>query len=527
MTTTDFGTLLNTLTGILGTGNVLTDLDELKFHSQDVYRAGLLPIAVIRPASTEELSAALKAIAPHGLPVVPRGGGMSYTDGYLPARPHSVTVDMLRMASVTQIAPDDRFVTVECGATWQALYLALQPLGVRTPYWGPLSGLRSSIGGALSQGSMFLGSGRHGSVADSVIGLDVVLVDGTVLHLGSHANGRGAPFFRNFGPDLMAMFLSDTGALGIKTRATFRLVRADAENRHLSFEFTDAGSLLDAMGAIARDEIVSECFAFDPGLQAQRLKRARLTDDVKTLGKVMKAAGGGIAGLKEGAKLVMAGRNFLGAGTYSLHLSFDGRDARDADSKLDLARRTLASFGREVDNSIPKVMRANPFAEVTSMLGPGGERWVPVHGIVPFTQARKVFESCNAVFERFADERKQFDIDHGYLLATVGTAGLVIEPVLYWPDSRQMFHDRVLPKDYLAALPNFPANPESSAAAARIRDALAVNFMEQGSANFQIGKFYRFQEGLEPSARTFLGQIKKLVDPDGRMNPGSLGLAKG
>lgn len=527
MTTNDHGSLLNALAGILGAANVLTDADDLRFHAQDVYREGLIPIAVIRPASTEELSAALKAIAPFGLPVVPRGGGMSYTDGYLPSRPHSITVDMLRMANVVNIAPDDRYVTVECGATWQALYSALQPKGVRTPYWGPLSGLRSSIGGALSQGSMFLGSGRHGAVADSVIGLDVVLVDGTVLHLGSHSNGRGAPFFRNFGPDLMAMFLSDNGALGIKTRATFRLVRAETENRHLSYEFADAESVLEAMSAISREEIVSECFAFDPGLQAVRLKRARLTDDVKTLGKVMKAAGGGLAGLKEGAKLVMAGRSFLEAGTYSLHLSFDGRDARDADSKLDLARQTIGKLGREVDNSIPKVMRANPFAEVNSMLGPGGERWVPVHGIVPFTQARRVFDSCNAVFERFAAERKQFDIDHGYLLATVGTVGLVIEPVLYWPDSRQMFHERVLAKDYLASLQNFPPNPEASAAVARLREALAVNFMELGSAHFQIGKFYRFQEGLEPSAREFLARIKTLVDPDGRMNPGSLGLAKG
>ena len=58
---------------LLGAQHVITDRTEREFYSQDVYRAGELPAAVIRPGSTEELAAALKAIAPSGLPIVPRG----------------------------------------------------------------------------------------------------------------------------------------------------------------------------------------------------------------------------------------------------------------------------------------------------------------------------------------------------------------------------------------------------------------------------------------------------------------------
>ena len=83
---------------------------------------------------------------------------------------------------------------------------------------------------------------------------------------------------------------------------------------------------------------MSECFAFDPGLQAQRMKRASLRDDVKKLGKVMQAAGGGIAGLKAGAQIVAAGRSFLEGVKFSLHLSFDGRDAQDVEIKVAIAR---------------------------------------------------------------------------------------------------------------------------------------------------------------------------------------------
>ncbi len=126
-------TLLADLAALLGAQNVLTDDADRRFYAQDVYREGRWPLAVIRPGSAEELSAALKAIARAGLAVVPRGGGMSYTDGYLPQSADSISVDMLRMDRVLEINADDGYVTVECGATWRSLHDALAPHGVRTP----------------------------------------------------------------------------------------------------------------------------------------------------------------------------------------------------------------------------------------------------------------------------------------------------------------------------------------------------------------------------------------------------------
>ena len=508
---------------LLGAQNVLTDRTEREFYSQDVYRAGALPAAVIRPASTEELAAALKLIAPSGLPVVPRGGGMSYTDGYLPKHADSIMVDMMRMNRVLEINAEDCYVTVECGITWKDLCDALEPHGVRTPYYGPLSGLRSTVGGALSQGSIFLGSGQYGAAAESVIGLDVLLADGSILKLGSHANRNGQPFFRQVGPDTMAMFLSDTGSLGIKARATFRLIRPQRESRYLSFSFDTAGELFAAMAEVARADVVGEQFAFDPGLQAVRMKRVSLMEDAKSLGKLVKGTGG-LKGLVEGAKVVMAGRNFLKEGSFSVHLSLDGRDVVDADAKAAIVRRIMAKGGTEVENTVPKVMRANPFAEVSSMIGPNGERWVPVHGTVPFSKATRMWETCEAVFAKHAAATAKYEIDHGYLSCTVGQVGTLLEPVMYWPDARNAFHDRVLDAAYLAKLPKYPPNPDAAAAVAKIREDLATAFMEAGAVSFQLGKFYRYQDGLDPTAAALLKQLKQLVDPQGRMNPGGLGL---
>lgn len=516
--------VITELRGLLGAQHVVTDAGEREFYSQDVYRAGQLPAAVIRPASSEELAAALRLVATAGLAVVPRGGGMSYTDGYLPRQPDSIMVDLLRLNRVLEVNPEDCYVTVEAGATWKELCDALEPHGVRTPYFGPLSGLRATIGGALSQGSVFLGSGRYGTAADSVIGLDVLLVDGSLLRLGSHANRNGQPFFRQVGPDTMAMFLSDTGTLGIKTRATFRLVRPERESRYLSHSFDTAAQLFGAMGEVSRADVVSEQFAMDPALQKVRMKRVSLREDARALGQLVKGTGG-LKGLVEGAKVVMAGRDFLEAGKFSAHVSLDGRDAADADAKAAIVRRINESFGgTEVENTVPKMMRANPFAEVNSMLGPSGERWVPVHGTVPFSKATRMWEACEAVFGRHAASMAQHKIEHGYLSSTVGQVGTLVEPVLFWPDARLAFHERVLDPAYLAKLPKYPPNPAAAAAVARLREDLATAFMEAGAVSFQLGKFYRYQDGLDPSAAAFLKQLKQLVDPQGRMNPGGLGL---
>lgn len=511
---------------IVGAEHLLLDEADREFYAQDVYNAAPPPIAVARPGTTEQLAAVVRACTERGVAVVPRGGGMSYTDGYLPIRSESVTLDLARLDRIVEIDADNRYVTVECGATWKQLHDALAPLGVRTPYWGPLSGLRSTIGGALSQGSIFLGSGRYGPAAESLLGLDVVLADGTLVRTGSHANGKGQPFFRHFGPDLSGLFSGDCGALGVKARATLRLVQDPPASDHVSWAFDDHVSLFAAMADIARADVASECFAFDPGLQAQRMKRTSLKDDARALGNVVKAAGGGLAGLKAGAKLVAAGRGFLDDVQFSLHLSFDGRDAAEVAAKIASAKRAIGQRGREVENSVPKVMRANPFGEVNSMLGPNGERWVPVHGTVPLTKAGSLFAACEAVFARHRDECERLQIDHGYLACTVADRGILVEPVFYWPDARQAFHERVLDPGYLAKLPRHAANPTARAAVARLRGEIAAVLLEHGAVSFQLGKFYLYQEGLDPSAAALLQSMKQLVDPRGLMNPGSLGLAR-
>ena len=179
----------------------------------------------MQPATVEELSAVVREVTGAGFAVIPRGGGMSYTKGYTPDREATISVDTRRLDRIVEINTEDMYVTVECGCTWKQLYEALRDKGVRTPYYGPLSGMFATVGGALSQNSLFLGSGIYNTVAESVLGLEIVTANGSVVRTGSWAHKNSNPFYRHFGPDLTGIFTADTGALGFKARATLRLVK--------------------------------------------------------------------------------------------------------------------------------------------------------------------------------------------------------------------------------------------------------------------------------------------------------------
>ena len=173
----DINALVASLSSIVGPVNVITDETERRFVSSDVYSDGALCVAIVRPGSKDELAKAVKAVTDAGLAVVPRGGGMSYTGGYTPAREQSVTFDMQRLNRIIEVNTADMYVVAEAGVTWKQLHEELKPKGVRTPFFGTLSGIHATVGGTASQGGMFFGSGQAGAVHESILGLEVVLAD--------------------------------------------------------------------------------------------------------------------------------------------------------------------------------------------------------------------------------------------------------------------------------------------------------------------------------------------------------------
>ncbi|MFM7624893.1 MAG: FAD-binding oxidoreductase, partial [Gammaproteobacteria bacterium] len=212
--------LVRELAAVVGATNVVTDDTERAFFATDIYRAGALPAAVVRPASAAEVAAVVRACVARGVAVVPRGGGASYTDGYVPSEDGSISLDTSRMDRILEINERDMYVVVQVGITWAELNEALAARGLRTPFYGPFSGLAATVGGSLSQNSVTWGTGVFGVSGETPLGVEVVLGTGEVLDTAQIGASAREAFFRPYGPDISGLFTGDAGALGIKTAVT-------------------------------------------------------------------------------------------------------------------------------------------------------------------------------------------------------------------------------------------------------------------------------------------------------------------
>ena len=504
---------------------VSTDPVLLDLYGQDIWKVGRRPVAVLSPADTAGLSRALSETARLNLPVAPRGGGMSYTGGYASDAGPVALIDLSRMDRVLHVDADAMTVTVEAGCTWKTLYETLKPRGLRTPFWGPLSGVSSTIGGGLSQLNAVFGAGHWGTTSESVVGLTVALADGRLVSTGARRKADGRAFYRHFGPDLTGLFCGDCGALGVKAEITLRLMRAPAHEAHGSFAFDTADQALAAAAEISRVGVAADMFGFDPALSAMRLKRASLLQGVRALGAIATSGGDLFKGMAAAARTAVAGRGFLSADDWSIHLTAEGRSARGVEDDLAEARRIcLGLGGREVEASIPRVVRASPFTPLNNVLGPDGERWVPVHGVVALQDGPAVHAAVMALFERLKPRFEAGGVQTGLMLTALSTNGLLIEPVFVWPEERRALHEATVEPHILSKLPRHAENPEVTALIAEARAGVIEAFTSVGAAHFQIGRTYPWLDSLDEGSRRLIRAIKVELDPTNRMNPGVLGL---
>ena len=516
------------LVRLLGEDGVVTAREARERHSQDVWTRGGLVDLVVRPKTQEAAAAALAACARAGVPVYPRGGGMSYTAGYLGEREGGVSFDTSRLTRIVEIEETDRFVRVEAGCTWAALHAALKPKGLRTPFWGPLSGLASTIGGGVSQNNAFFGAGSHGPTGQSVLSVSAALPDGSILRTGSAGQRGGSAFFRHDGPDLTGLFVGDCGALGVKLEITLRLVEMPAHEAWGSFSFAAPDAMARAASAMARTGLACEIFGFDPGLTAVRMQRASILSDAKTLAKVVTGQKTFLKGAVEGARMALAGRTFLSEADFNLHFVTEGHSKAGVEE----ARRRLAAIceregGKAVEPTIPKVIRANPFTPLNTMIGPNAERWVPVHGIVPHSKAVACWAAIEAYFASLKDRFEAEGVTTGTLITTLGETGFLIEPVFLWPDALFALHEESVEAGYLKKLERRPDWPAATALVGQARAGVVDIFTRHCGVHFQIGRTYPFAKTRRPETLALLRSIKAALDPDGIVNPGVLGLGGG
>lgn len=521
----DEARIFDLLSATLGADECLAGARAEGFYT-DVYRAIAAPIAVLRPSSVEHVQDALRLASEHSLAVTVRGGGASYTDGFQPRKAESLLLDLSALNRIVEINEEDCFVTVESGVTWAALSEALSIKGWRTPFRGPFSGLHATVGGSMSQHSLSHGTGAHGISAESVLSFDVLRSDGTLLRTGSAAAVK-SPFTRHFGPDLTGLFTGDCGALGVKVRVTLPLLRMRPAHRVASFAFPDFVAMHRAMREIAREQLEDSQFALDGALSQGQIARQENAGQVLEMAwSIFRSSPSWLQGLAQLFRAAVSARKDLGSAPYMAHYIVEGSSDLEARSRLHRLRELALPHGREIASTVPALVRDMPFAPFFNTLGPAGERWVPLHGVLPHSQVEVFHDALETFYAARRSDMQALGVWTGGMFATVGSSGLLYEIAIYWPDEITAYHRQVVPEDYLKDLPQHEANLQARAYVDQLKNELAALYVEHGAINFQLGRFYPFRERLSPEAFGLLTTLKAHMDPDSRLSEGVLGLGQ-
>jgi len=204
------------LQSIVGAGRVdhgeAMNADDL--HDESLHRRDRRPLAVVRPRTTDEVSRVARFASANGLPVVARGSGTGLSGGATPV-PGGLVVCFAQMNEVLHVDDRDHVAVVQPGVTLRELDEVLAPRGLRYPvYPGEMS---ASLGGNVNTNAGGMRAVRHGVTRHHVVGLELVLIDGTVVRTG------GPVVKSSSGYDLTQLVVGSEGTLALVTEITLRL----------------------------------------------------------------------------------------------------------------------------------------------------------------------------------------------------------------------------------------------------------------------------------------------------------------
>ncbi|QZH60395.1 FAD-binding oxidoreductase [Mycolicibacterium farcinogenes] len=238
-------TLTETLAGIVGAGYVTTDPDVLDGRCVDHtgrYRGRAT--ALVRPGTADEVAAVLRACRDAGACVTVQGGRTSLVAGTVPEN-DDILLSTERLTEVGAVDTVERRISVGAGTPLAAVQRAATAAGL---VFGVDLAARESatVGGMASTNAGGLRTVRYGNMGEQVLGLDIALPDGSVVHRHSRVRRD------NTGYDLAALFVGAEGTLGVITALDLRLYPTPTHRITAICGFADLDALVGA-GRIFRD----------------------------------------------------------------------------------------------------------------------------------------------------------------------------------------------------------------------------------------------------------------------------------
>ena len=231
----------------VGHAHVIDSSNDLRIFERDASIEGAMPDAVVLPATTAEVSAVIRIASKHRIPVVPRGAGTGLSGGAVTIR-GGIALQVTRMRKILEIDPIAQTALVEPGVVNQELSLvAASKKLFYAP--DPSSQKACTIGGNAAENSGGPHCLYYGVTTNHVLGMEVVLADGTVQWVGGDAPDR-------IGLDLCGVLVGSEGTLCAITKIKVRLLRTPPSVATLLAAFPTIDAASQAVSAVIGHGIV-------------------------------------------------------------------------------------------------------------------------------------------------------------------------------------------------------------------------------------------------------------------------------
>ncbi len=241
--------IIQELRSIVGDEDILTDREDLESYSYDATTTWAhVPDVVVFPTSTEEVSKILKLANENLIPVTPRGSGTNVSGGSVPIM-GGIVLCTARMNRIIEINKENLVAVVEPGVVLQDFNTALAKEGLFYPP-DPQSFLAATIGGTVAENAGGPAGVKYGVTKHYVLGLEVVLADGSVVNLGGITSKNVT------GYDLPMLFTGSEGTLGVITKITLRLLPKPPFTKTLMAVYSDLTIASDSVHKVLSAGIV-------------------------------------------------------------------------------------------------------------------------------------------------------------------------------------------------------------------------------------------------------------------------------
>jgi len=462
--------IVSELAKIVGEEYVSTREDVLLTYSETASMAKdpVTPGAVVRPGSAEEVSQILQLCNKHKILVTPRSGGSSLQGEAIP-KPDGLVVELLRIKGIT-LHKELRSVTVGAGMTFGELDKFLNQHDLWIPI-APESALVCTVAGNVAVNGAGTGSSAYGSIAEMVLGVEVVLPNGEIIQTGSEANPNApGPFLRYaFGPDLTGLFIGSLGSLGIITKVSLKTYKRMHHFHYETYGFDTAeqaekflieiknNDVLPMFASIYEGPVLSffmDMVGEEYGIPEHewpdrtismtigRLREDQLKSDVRKAKEICEQLGGHVIGISELPQGEWDGRLWVFVRTCYIH----------------------------------------------------GWHWRTLYHHQTPTNSHRSVEEITAAMD-----------EHGFLGHTAGFlsghASFNLYPHFYFD----------------------PLDREEEHMIRAAHDELATALYKTGAVPFKLAEYWKGRmEGMEDYMK-LLSAIKEALDPNGILNPGVLG----